>query len=474
MKKYFLIIFLFFVALNACQKDDISISFDTYFEDDFNGNSDWTFNGGSKISNGRLIVSGDYDQSANANKSLEKENNRIISRIKIKLEGLNVYTSNSGGASFRFLINNVEVAISFYLPEPQFEGDVLIEYFGDTDTLKTSLEGSNIYFKDTKVRTGSYENNYIKFSAGGSDPFGSGSISLDYIKVDVAYGDEEIPNYPPDCEIMTELNSDYHIGDIIAFKVKASDGPNISASLKFYLDEKLVELPYSRVVQNNEYNVCFIGTKNLKLGQHFIKVVAIDDQGAQSTDETVFELKEKEEAEYITDSRDGQQYRIVTIGSQNWMAENLNYKTEEGSKYFNNNNNYDILGRIYKRDAAMNACPDGWHLPSQDEWIELGMQVGLSENNIYGLIDIYKLKSKHAWIFSSYPRNDMYSFSIIPGAYGQDYVGNLIRASFWTSTLETDETDAKPVILEIEIDRRIDWILTDVNNQFSSIRCIKD
>ncbi len=391
------------------------------------------------------------------------------------MKGLKVYTSNSGGASFRFLINNVEVAISFYLPEPQFEGDVLIEYFGDTDVLKTSIEGSNIYFKDTKVPTGSYENNYINFSAGGSDPFGSGSISLDYIKIAVAYSNEEVPeNYPPFCEIVTEPSSDYCVGDIIAFRVKANDGSYVQvSSLNFILDEKLVELPYGPNHWNRENNDCFICTKNLKSGQHHIKVIATDNEGAKSSDEMLFELKEKEEAKYMIDPRDGQEYRIVEIGPQMWMAENLNYKTEEGSKYFNDDNNFALFGRIYSRDAAMNACPEGWHLPSKDEWIKLGMQVGLQEDDLYGTANIFELKSKHAWIDEQ--GTDDYGFTIIPGAY-ENYVRSLERASFWTSTLEKDWLgDTVSVKIEIEYNLGIHWSFPDYNDhQFSSIRCIKD
>jgi uncharacterized protein (TIGR02145 family) len=188
----------------------------------------------------------------------------------------------------------------------------------------------------------------------------------------------------------------------------------------------------------------------------------------------MFELKEKEEAEHITDPRDGQEYRIVTIGSQTWMAENLNYKTEEGSKYYNDDNSYALFGRIYSRDAAMNACPDGWHLPLKDEWIQLGTQVGLTEDNIYGYVEIYKLKSKHAWIDD--PGTDDYGFSIIPGAYALSDCCNLERASFWSSTLETDWTgDTIAIIFGIMYNSSIDWSSLKLSDyRYYSIRCIKD
>jgi uncharacterized protein (TIGR02145 family) len=71
--------------------------------------------------------------------------------------------------------------------------------------------------------------------------------------------------------------------------------------------------------------------------------------------------------ETFTDSRDGQEYEWVEIGDQIWMAEYLNYATIEGS-YLRLDEKY---GRYYIWDTACNACPIGWHLPSNSEWQEL-------------------------------------------------------------------------------------------------------
>lgn len=80
----------------------------------------------------------------------------------------------------------------------------------------------------------------------------------------------------------------------------------------------------------------------------------------------------------IIDERDGQQYSYVTIGGLDWFSQNLAY----GHLLFTNWNNYkpyknspsavSLFGVFYTwLEAFNNPCPEGWHVPDNDEWASL-------------------------------------------------------------------------------------------------------
>jgi uncharacterized protein (TIGR02145 family) len=136
---------------------------------------------------------------------------------------------------------------------------------------------------------------------------------------------------------------------------------------------------------------------------------------------------------------EGQTYKTVKIGEQTWMAENLNVKTNNSWCYGNNESNCQKYGRLYDWNAAKEACPKGWHLPSQEEWDSLISYAG--EN-----IAAKKLKSTSGWEDNGNGTDD-YGFSALPGGYRTSsgfitYDGFGKSYGLWWSATQYGSTDA--------------------------------
>ena len=107
----------------------------------------------------------------------------------------------------------------------------------------------------------------------------------------------------------------------------------------------------------------------------------------------------------FTDSRDGNLYHAIQIGDQVWMTENLKYLPSvvgpgvesftipyyyvydyTGTNVTNAKStpNYKNYGVLYNWEAARTAAPDGWHLPSDQEWKTLEMALGMSQSEADG------------------------------------------------------------------------------------------
>lgn len=202
----------------------------------------------------------------------------------------------------------------------------------------------------------------------------------------------------------------------------------------------------------------------------------------------------------LTDKRDGQTYKTVTIGDQVWMAENLNYKYHEGVLSFCFENSADSCakyGHLYLWSSAVDSlaefstegkgcgyekpcnfttsvrgiCPEGWHLPSQNEWDILLEAVGGNETAGENL------KTTEGW---QYDRGlggnckNPYGFSVLPAGRGSNKEDNYnigLASYFWTSTEVYERYAMYKQFSHDQTKAREDYI---GKNTGFSIRCVKD
>lgn len=166
---------------------------------------------------------------------------------------------------------------------------------------------------------------------------------------------------------------------------------------------------------------------------------------------------------------DGNNYSVVTIGTQTWMAENLNYETEESSWYNNSATNGDIYGRLYTWDAAMIACPSGWNLPNNEEWTILRSYCG-------GMNEAGReLKSTNGWNNNGNGTNSS-GFSALPAGWWSTYSGSFSRIGELSNMWSSSDVGVPHYMHS--------WMLHDSNDMFidaeyhrtrgQSVRCIKN
>lgn len=135
----------------------------------------------------------------------------------------------------------------------------------------------------------------------------------------------------------------------------------------------------------------------------------------------------------MTDPRDGQVYKMVKIGPFVVMAENLNYDMPSSYCYDNLPDNCGLYGRLYTWEAAIQACPAGWHLPSADEWEALYAEMEWSPSAM-------QAKGFPEWSGAT----DAYGFSALPiFAFAvSDEVAIISLAIFWSATEDNDSNFA--------------------------------
>jgi uncharacterized protein (TIGR02145 family) len=200
--------------------------------------------------------------------------------------------------------------------------------------------------------------------------------------------------------------------------------------------------------------------------------------------------------------QEGNTYKTINIGSQEWMAENLNTSTyrngdliqtglsdvewgdtfEGAWTYYDNDMNMSCpFGKLYNWFSCIdsrNICPIGWHIPSQSDWQLLITALG------GGAVAGGKMKSTNStfWTDPSNTASNSSGFSGLPTGIrtpGGSYGGSSSMCIWWSSTMVIGTNMSNPYAYYI-------WLYPDNGTTFNendtygsawygySVRCVRD
>jgi uncharacterized protein (TIGR02145 family) len=187
------------------------------------------------------------------------------------------------------------------------------------------------------------------------------------------------------------------------------------------------------------------------------------------------DFRKKKNDMTVTDI-DGNVYKTVAIGNQIWMAENLKVtRLRDGRTlkfdydyYYNDEESRVKYGNMYSWEILEDLAPEGWHVPSVDEWSELTDALG---GNTYSNESAgTKLKSREGWIGKGNGNNES-GFNALPGGVSN---GSLIGeySAWWTDSLFDAPSFAWYVYLSYQ--HGFLGFYDQYRDQFFYVRCVKD
>lgn len=170
---------------------------------------------------------------------------------------------------------------------------------------------------------------------------------------------------------------------------------------------------------------------------------------------------------------EGNEYRVVEIGNQTWMVDNLKAtKYADGTDitglyvYDDDEGNVEKYGRLYTWDAFMHgagssstnpsyvqgACPNGWHVPSDAEWKEVEIYLGMSEADADLLDwrgdDQGRMLKAFDVVWTSNTGNNISGFSGLPGGYYTTSFHQISNFAYFWSATENEPTNSYNRVLD--------------------------
>lgn len=164
------------------------------------------------------------------------------------------------------------------------------------------------------------------------------------------------------------------------------------------------------------------------------------------------------------------EYATVVINEQCWTKENMRHETSSGTTlcYGNVAANCETYGRLYNNEAAKNACPTGWRLPTKAEYEALADYSGA---------DMYDagahFKANSGWTVES--GDDLLEFTALPGGKcNEEQECSKMGTSgyWWTSTEKVKNSSHFALYLNGDNSAFTAQNIME-NDQYISVRCVK-
>lgn len=191
----------------------------------------------------------------------------------------------------------------------------------------------------------------------------------------------------------------------------------------------------------------------------------------------------------FTDERDSQDYYYRTIGSLDWFVKNLQY-AEAGQAFYDCTAMDGVYGRFYTWTEAQTACPDGWRLPSKEDWLALAKEAGYTGEaaEVYSgvagnlMADAYFNTEKMWEYWPAVKITNSTGFSAIPTGYGIAGSRNLFYNDFndavwWSSESATSEESGEELGVNMMINVNKPELFSNrvsKDSFIAPVRCVRD
>jgi uncharacterized protein (TIGR02145 family) len=361
--------------------------------------------GGSELTSygfcwGRSINPTTNDNKIELGTSISGDFNTVINNLSPQTTYyVRAYASNSVGVSYgdnKTVTTPEGLYLSFTAPYSGEEIPVGIEYIIEW---VTNIEDTRIiieYWNDIGMieltNNANSTDNQFAWTPADSTPVGQNNYFKIYDYNSLEFIGQS-PNFTIPGELVITNPTENYIAQIDSFEIEWIVNYETPLTIELYKGSQFQVEVVNGLNSKDQYYFWDAATNGITIGTGYRIKIIDENESDFFKVSPIFEFVENNSI--FVDPRDGQTYKIVTIGNQTWFAEDLRYKTSGSTT--------GTYGEKYSIAEFNVATPQGWKVPSDNDWQELERYMGMAESEInitgwrYSNSVGEKLKSNSGW-----------------------------------------------------------------------------